>query len=151
MKLSLTVNDQPHELDVDPLRALLDLLREDLALIGAHRGCEEGGCGACTVLLDDTPVYACQIPVCQLDGAHIKTVEGLAADEQRLAPLQAALIKAGATGCGYCLPGLLMTSLALRKRTPRPRPEELRALLAGNLCRCTGYQVIQDAVLEVLR
>ena len=150
MKLSCRVNAKTEVLEVDALTPLIEVLRERLALIGAHRGCTGDNCGACTVLVNDVPVYACQVPACQVQGADVRTVEGLTSDPERLAPLQEALAKAGATACGFCTPGMLMMGLALRQRQPRPGPEELRTLLSGNLCRCTGYQVIVQAILQVM-
>jgi aerobic-type carbon monoxide dehydrogenase small subunit (CoxS/CutS family) len=150
MKLSCRVNAKTEVLEVDALTPLIEVLRERLALIGAHQGCTGDNCGACTVLVNDVPVYACQVPACQVQGADVRTVEGLTSDPERLAPLQEALAKAGATACGFCTPGMLMMGLALRQRQPRPGPEELRTLLSGNLCRCTGYQVIVQAILQVM-
>ncbi|MFT5583661.1 MAG: carbon-monoxide dehydrogenase small subunit [Cognaticolwellia sp.] len=151
MKLTCRVNAKTEVLDVEPLTPLIEVLRERLALIGAHQGCTGDNCGACTVLVNDVPVYSCQVPVCQVEGAEVRTVEGLTSDPERLAPLQAALAKAGATACGFCTPGMLMTGLALRQRQPRPGPEELRSLLSGNLCRCTGYEAIVQAMLQVIQ
>ncbi len=150
MKLSFRVNTKTEVLEVEPLTPLIEVLRERLALIGAHQGCTGDNCGACTVLVNDVPVYACQVPVCQVDGAEVRTVEGLASDPERLAPLQEALVKAGATACGFCTPGMLMIGLAMRQRQPRPGPEEVRQLLSGNLCRCTGYEAIVQAMLEAM-
>jgi aerobic-type carbon monoxide dehydrogenase small subunit (CoxS/CutS family) len=150
MKITCRVNAKTEVLEVEPLTPLIEVLRERLALIGAHQGCTGDNCGACTVLVNDVPVYACQIPVCQVEGTEVRTVEGLTSDPERLAPLQEALAKAGATGCGFCTPGMLMIGLALRQRQPRPGPEELRSLLSGNLCRCTGYEAIVQAMLEVM-
>lgn len=151
MKLRFTVNAKAETMQVDPLRPLIDVLRDELALIGAHRGCQGDDCGACTVLLNDQPVYACQVPVCQVHEQEVRTVEGLGVDKERLAPLQEALVAAGATACGFCIPGMLMTGLALRQRQPRPGPSEIRDALRGNLCRCTGYEALVTALEEVLK
>ncbi|MED5371255.1 MAG: (2Fe-2S)-binding protein [Myxococcota bacterium] len=150
MKLTVRVNGKRHILQVEPLTPLIDVLRDDLALIGTHLGCQGDACGACTVLLNDEPVYACQVPACQVDQQEVRTVEGLSSDAERLAPLQEALVRAGATSCGFCMPGMLMTGMALRARQPKPSPQEVRELLRGNLCRCTGYESIVQAIVEVL-
>lgn len=128
---------------------LLDVLREDLRLTGTKEGCGEGECGACTVLLDGEPVCACLVPAVQAQGARIQTVEGLAEDG-RLHPVQRAFVEQGAAQCGICTPGLLMMSAALLEKDPHPTPAAARAALSGNLCRCTGYQKVIDAVVEAL-
>ncbi len=147
--ISFLVNDRPVAVDVPPMSRLLDLLREDLRLTGSKEGCGEGECGACTVLMDGEPVCACLVPAIQAQGARILTVEGLARDG-RLDPVQSAFLAHGATQCGICTPGLLVMARALLDREPHPSPERTRAALAGNLCRCTGYQKVIDAVVDAL-
>ncbi len=140
------VNGRSVQLRAAPLRRLLDVLREDLGLTGAKEGCGEGECGACTVLVDGAPVCSCLVPVCQVDGRAVTTVEG-----EGSAPLRAAFVRAGAAQCGICTPGMVLMAEALlaaaRARGVRLDADGVRAGLAGNLCRCTGYQRIVDAVL----
>ncbi len=144
-----TVNG--HELSVDalPMTRLIDVLREQLRLTGTKEGCGEGECGACTVLIDGTPVNSCLIPVVQVGGSEIITVEGIA-DDTRLDPVQQAFIDEGAAQCGICTPGFIVTARALLNDNPNPTRREIREALAGNLCRCTGYQKIIDAVIAAL-
>lgn len=144
--ISLRVNDVSYSGEVEARRLLSDFLREDLGLTGTHVGCEHGVCGACTVLLDGRTVRSCLLFAVQADGAEITTVEGLARDG-RLHPLQAAFHEHHALQCGFCTPGMLITSLELLGANPQPTEAEVRAALAGNLCRCTGYQSIVKAVL----
>jgi carbon-monoxide dehydrogenase small subunit len=141
-----TVNAEAVELDVPGMRRLLDVLREDLALTGTKEGCGEGECGACTVLLDGRPVDSCLVPVCQVEGATIATVEGLAPDEGRLDPLQAAFLETGGAQCGICTPGMLMAARAYLDAGGGPDEDAIRDAIAGNLCRCTGYTKIVDAI-----
>jgi carbon-monoxide dehydrogenase small subunit len=145
MKVSFTVNGEPHSVDVPPMKRLLDVLREDLRLTGTKEGCGEGECGACSVLIDGEVVDSCLVPICQVEGTAVLTVEGLAEDHG-LNPLQEAILAGGGTQCGICTPGILMAARALLDKKPRPTREEIRAGLAGNLCRCTGYVQILDAV-----
>ncbi|HKZ55224.1 MAG TPA: (2Fe-2S)-binding protein [Anaerolineales bacterium] len=144
--IQLTVNGDNIEKLVDTRRSLLDLLRNDLGLMGAHRGCDTGDCGACTVHLNGRPVPSCLVLAATCDGADVITVEGIAHDG-RLHPLQRALVEKGAIQCGFCTPGMLMSALALLQERPEPTEAEVRAALAGNLCRCTGYVKIVEAVL----
>ena len=141
-----TVNAEPVELDVPGMRRLLDVLREDLALTGTKEGCGEGECGACTVLLDGRPVDSCLVPVCQVEGATIATVEGLAPGEDRLDPLQAAFLQTGGAQCGICTPGMLMSARAYLDAGGGADEESIREAIAGNLCRCTGYTKIVEAI-----
>jgi aerobic-type carbon monoxide dehydrogenase small subunit (CoxS/CutS family) len=151
IRLRLTVNDEPHEVLVAPHKTLLEVLREDLHLTGTKHGCELGECGTCTVLLDGAPVLSCLALPAELEGRTITTVEGMA-DGSRLHPLQQSFAELGAAQCGYCTPGILLTAKALLAEHPSPTRDEIREALAGNLCRCTGYTKILDAVeLAALR
>jgi aerobic carbon-monoxide dehydrogenase small subunit len=145
MKISLVVNGSPRDLDVPPLLRLLDALRGPLGLTGTKEGCAEGECGSCTVLLDGDPVNACLVPVGQCEGRAITTVEGLGA-AAHLSPLQRCFIDEGGAQCGICTPGMLISAEALLRHTPSPTEVEIREALAGNLCRCTGYQRIVASV-----
>lgn len=146
MRLRFRLNGRAVEVEVPPGRRLLDLLREDLGLIGTKEGCGEGECGACTVLVDGKPRLACLTLALQVEGKEVLTVEGLA-QGGKLHPLQEALVETGGVQCGFCTPGFLMAAYALLLVNPRPTREEVRAWLSGNLCRCTGYEQIVDAVL----
>jgi carbon-monoxide dehydrogenase small subunit len=145
MRLQFEVNGVPRELDVDPATRLIDVLRRDLGLTGTKEGCGEGECGACTVLVDELPVDSCLMLATQVRGRRVLTVEGLARDGE-LDELQRQFIAAGAIQCGFCTPGMLMAAKALLLRTPDPSEQQIRAALAGNLCRCTGYTAIVAAV-----
>ncbi|MFZ5475831.1 MAG: (2Fe-2S)-binding protein [Myxococcota bacterium] len=149
MLIQFTVNGREVAVDTTPMARLLDVLREDLRLTGAKEGCGEGECGACTVLVDGVAVNSCLVPVIQARGAAITTVEGLAADA-RLHPVQEAFVKHGAAQCGICTPGFLVAAKQLLDEHPHPTRAEARQALAGNLCRCTGYQKIVDAVTEAV-
>jgi carbon-monoxide dehydrogenase small subunit len=141
----VTVNGETYERLVEVRKSLADFLRQDLELTGTHLGCEHGVCGACTVLLDDKPVRSCLLFAVQLDGADLRTVEGLAR-EGTLHPIQEAFRANFALQCGYCTPGFLLVVYDLLRRSPEPGREEIRRELAGNICRCTGYHAIVDAV-----
>ncbi|GIW12214.1 MAG: oxidoreductase [Dehalococcoidia bacterium] len=141
-----TVNGVPRTVTTVPNRTLLEMLREDLALTGAKEGCGTGDCGACTVIVDGRPVNSCLMLAPQAEGKTIRTVEGVA-QGGRLHPVQEALIEYGGLQCGFCTPGLVVTAAALLERQPSPSEETIRSALAGNLCRCTGYGKIVDAVL----
>ena len=146
LRIRLTVNGKAHVLGVEAGETLLDVLRRRLRLTGTKRGCEVGECGACTVVMNGAAVNACLVPAFQADGADILTVEGLASGEQ-LHPLQQAFLEVGAVQCGYCTPGMLMSAYAILRRNPNPTREEVARGISGNLCRCTGYQLIVDAVM----
>ena len=147
ISLSLTVNGHPHTVEIDPLTRLLDFLRRHLRLTGTKEGCGEGECGACSVLVGGTLVVSCLVPMGQLDGASVLTIEGLAPVEAaRLAPVQAALLEEGGAQCGICTPGIVMAAHALLAANPQPTLGKVREALAGNLCRCTGYTAICEAV-----
>jgi len=150
-----TVNAEPVQLDVPGMRRLLDVLRVELALTGTKEGCGEGECGACTVLLDGLAVNACLVPICQVDGSSVDTVEGLAPAASgsgglgagdRLDPLQAAFLETGGAQCGICTPGMLMTARAYLDAGGGPDDDAIREAIAGNLCRCTGYTKIIEAI-----
>ena len=145
MTYRLTVNGSPVELEAPGMRRLLDALREDLGLTGTKEGCGEGECGACSVLVDGQVVDSCLVPLCQVDGASIQTVEGLAR-EGRLNLLQAAFLETGGAQCGICTPGMLMAGEAFLASGGQPSDEAIRDAIAGNLCRCTGYTKIVDAI-----
>jgi len=145
LTITLTINDRRHELDVPPIRRLLDVLREDLGLTGTKEGCGEGECGACSVILDGEVVNSCLIPVCQASGSSLTTVEGIALDG-RLDPLQEAFLECGGAQCGICTPGMLIAARALLAKNAHPSRDEIREAIAGNLCRCTGYVKIIDAI-----
>jgi len=144
----VSVNGAPYERQVEPRSLLSDFIRHELKLAGTHVGCEHGVCGACTVLYDGEPVRSCLMFAAQANGHEITTVEGLAPAADRLHPLQEAMHAAHGLQCGYCTPGILMTLVAFLRDNPAPDEAQIRAALSGNLCRCTGYQHIVDAVMR---
>jgi aerobic-type carbon monoxide dehydrogenase small subunit (CoxS/CutS family) len=143
--VTFKVNGKDISLDVDPRDTLLEVLREKLKLTGTKKTCDRGECGGCTVLVDGQAVYSCLFPAVRADGKQIITVEGLA-DGETLHPVQQAFIEKDAYQCGYCMPGFIMSSVALLSRNPNPSPPQIRAGLSGNLCRCGNYVKIQEAV-----
>ena len=145
IRLACVVNGEPVELLADDYKTVLEVLREDLGLTGTKHGCELGECGACAVLIDDRPVLSCLALAVESQGCRITTVEGLGQDG-RLHPLQECFADLGAAQCGYCTPGILVTAKALLDEEPNPSPGRIREALSGNLCRCTGYQQIVEAV-----
>jgi carbon-monoxide dehydrogenase small subunit len=145
--ITLTVNGVVERLDVPSNMTLLQMLREKLALTGTKNGCEAGECGACTVLLDGEPVNSCMVLAVEVDGRSVVTVEGLA-PEGELSPLQEAFVDHNAIQCGFCTPGMLMAATALLSRNPHPSEHEIKQALVGNLCRCTGYVRIVEAIEE---
>ena len=148
--VAVTVNGRSQRLAVSPGETLLDVLRDTLGLTGTKRGCEIGECGACTVRLDGRAVNACLVPAPQIDGRTVETVEGLGA-RGALTPLQEAFLDHDAVQCGYCTPGVLMSAEALLAGNPAPDEHAIRTAIAGNLCRCTGYQPIVDAIAAAAR
>ncbi len=148
--IEFVVNDEPRELAVEPWWTLLDVLRGQLDLTGAKKGCDRGDCGGCTVLLDGKPVVACCMLAVQAAGHHITTVEGLL-EGGRPNRLQRAFVEYGAVQCGFCTPGMVMAAAALLDENPHPTEAEVREVIAGNLCRCTGYTKIVQAILAASR
>ena len=143
--VSLTVNGVVHELAVEPRRTLAELLREDLNLTGTKKGCGIGDCGACTVLLNGVATFSCLTLAIQADGCEVETVEGLA-ENGKLNRLQQAFVDQGAIQCGFCSPGMLMMATELLRRDGKPSEQDIRRAISGNLCRCTGYQKIVEAI-----
>jgi carbon-monoxide dehydrogenase small subunit len=148
--LSCVVNGRKVSLETYAMARLLDVLREDLRLTGTKEGCGEGECGACSVLVDGVLVNSCLVPVLQVEGAQIRTIEGVASDDE-LHAVQEAFIACGGAQCGICTPGMVIAAVSLLERTPNPDESEIRAGLAGNLCRCTGYIKIFEAVVRACR
>jgi carbon-monoxide dehydrogenase small subunit len=144
--IEVTANDVKYQREVEPRLLLSDFLRQDLGLTGTHVGCEHGVCGACTILFDGEPARSCIMLAVQADGHQLRTVEGLAPAGADLNPLQAAFRNAHALQCGFCTPGILMTMTAFLRDHPRPSEPEIRDALSANLCRCTGYQHIVEAI-----
>lgn len=147
-EIEITVNGEVKKIAVTPNQTLLDCIREDMDLTGAKDGCREGECGACTVLFDGRAVNACMIFAIEADGREIETIEGLA-DGPNLNDLQKAFIDHAALQCGYCTPGMIMTAEALLRKNPAPTEKEIREAISGNLCRCTGYEKIVEAIADV--
>ena len=146
MSFSLKVNGEPHVANRDPLTPLVDVLRDDLALTGAKTVCREGFCGACGILLDGRPVMSCLLPIVSAAGRDIRTIEGLGAKGE-MSPLQKALEAHDVVQCGMCFPGMVVTLTAMLGSNPNPTRDEVKQALVGNICRCTGYERIIDAVL----
>jgi carbon-monoxide dehydrogenase small subunit len=143
--INLTINDQAYEIAVEPNKTLADMLRYDLDLTGTKKGCDTGDCGACTVILNGDAVNSCLVLAVQTDGAVIETIEGLANDKG-LHPIQEAFVEKGAIQCGFCSPGMIMSTKNLLDKNPNPTEQEIREGISGNLCRCTGYQKIFEAI-----
>lgn len=146
-EMRITVNGEVHELWVEPYRVLVDILREEIGLTGTKKGCGTGDCGSCTILLDGKAVKSCLILAVEADGGEILTIEGLREGE-KLHPLQQAFIQCGAIQCGFCTPGMILAAKALLDRCPHPTEEEAKIAVSGNLCRCTGYVKIIEAILK---
>lgn len=145
MKITLTINGKKTELDVNPRKTLLRVIREDLCLTGTKYGCGEGECGACTILFNGKTVNSCLILAGQADGAEITTIEGIGSPDE-LTEVQKAFVELGAVQCGYCTPGLIMSAEYLLSQNPHPTRQEIKRAISGNLCRCTGYQKVVDAI-----
>jgi len=148
--IKCTINDQPRTLHAYPMERLLDVLREQLSLTGTKEGCGEGECGACSVMIDGQIVNSCLVPVAQIAGASIQTIEGIASAEQ-LHAVQQAFIECGGAQCGICTPGMVLAAVNLLQKNPSPNEAEIRNGLAGNLCRCTGYMKIFESVVRACR
>jgi carbon-monoxide dehydrogenase small subunit len=147
VEINCTVNDEARTLHAHPMARLLDVLREELRLTGTKEGCGEGECGACSVLINNELVNSCLVPALQVEGADIKTIEGIATNDQ-LHAVQQAFITCGGAQCGICTPGMVIAAVNLLERTPNPSEAQIREGLAGNLCRCTGYMKIFEAVVQ---
>ena len=150
MIVRFVVNRINRELEVPPMKRVLDVLREDLRLTGTKEGCGEGECGACSVIVDGQVINSCLVPVCQIQGCTILTVEGIARDG-RLDPLQRAFLECGGAQCGICTPGMLIAARAFLEQNAHPTRDEIKEAIAGNLCRCTGYVRIIDAIEQVAK
>ncbi len=146
--ITLRVNGDTHDLYIDTRRSLLDVIRNELGLVGTHRGCDTGNCGACTIHVNGLALNACLLLAVDYDGCEVLTVEGVARNG-KLHPFQRALVEHGGIQCGFCTPGFVMNALALLEDNPHPSLDEVRARLSGNLCRCTGYKKIVEALLSV--
>lgn len=149
-RVSLRVNGKSYHVNVGPYTLLSDVIRDHLGLMGTKRGCDFGGCGACTVLMDGNAVYSCMMPARDAEGREITTVEGLAVDG-KLTGLQRSFIENMGFQCGYCTPGIIMSATALLRHNPRPSDDDIREALAGNLCRCTGYTSIFKSIKEAAK
>jgi carbon-monoxide dehydrogenase small subunit len=149
-QITLTINDTPHTLSVPPMKRLLDVLREDLALTGTKEGCGEGECGACAVLLNGELVNSCLIPALQANNTNITTIEGVSTDGH-LHPIQQCFLEKGGAQCGICTPGMILAAHHLLDKNPDPTLDEIKEGLAGNLCRCTGYMRIFESVQEAAK
>jgi carbon-monoxide dehydrogenase small subunit len=150
MKVKLHVNEDEYEVEVSPGTSLNDALRDIIGLTGVKRGCDSGGCGMCTLLLDGRPVFSCMTPCWRAEGKHVLTVEGLAKDG-KLHPLQEAFVRNSAPQCGYCTSAMLLVAKALLDSNPNPTEEELRSAICGVLCRCTGYSPYIEAIMEAAK
>ena len=144
--LKFTINGAETEIYISPDQKLLDVIRNDLQLYGTKKGCQKGECGACTVIMNGQAVNSCLIPAMKAQGAFVETIEGLGAPDN-LHPLQESFIQNGAVQCGYCTPGMIMSAKALLDKTPQPRPDQIKTAISGNICRCTGYVKIEQAIL----
>jgi carbon-monoxide dehydrogenase small subunit len=147
-QIRLRVNGEEVEGWVEPKRTLLDFIRDDLNLTGTKKGCDLGNCGACTVLVDGRPINSCLMLAVEAEGSEVLTIEGLA-EGTKLDPIQEAFIRQGAIQCGYCTPGMILSAKALLDENPRPTEREVRIAISGNLCRCTGYKKIVEAILSL--
>jgi aerobic-type carbon monoxide dehydrogenase small subunit (CoxS/CutS family) len=148
--IELNVNDETHEILISPNRTLLEILREDLGMTGTKKGCDQGVCGTCTVLIDGKPVRSCLTLAVEAQGRKITTIEGLV-QGGKITPLQEAFLSEGAVQCGFCTPGMILTAKALLEENPTPTKEEILRAISGNLCRCTGYFKITKAITKMAR
>ena len=146
MKVSLTLNGEPRQIEVEPYRSLLDMLRNEAGLTGTKKGCDVGDCGACTVLVDGKPLNSCLMLGVEAQGCEVLTIEGIQPAPDRLHPLQESFMRLGGAQCGFCTPGMIMMALALLEENPHPTEDEIRFGIAGNICRCTGYTRIVEAI-----
>jgi carbon-monoxide dehydrogenase small subunit len=146
--ISVNINDKEYEVAVSPNQTLVDLIRNDLELTGTKKGCELGDCGSCTVIMDGKPVNSCLVLAVQANGKKITTIEGVAGGEG-LHPVQEAFVEHGAIQCGFCSPGMILSGKSLLESNPKPTELEIRTAISGNLCRCTGYQKIVEAIKDV--
>jgi len=151
MKVALTINGEKRELEVEQYRTLLDVLRNDAGLTGTKKGCDVGDCGACTVLVDGKPVNSCLMLGVEAAGCKVVTIEGLQPAPERLHPLQEAFVRLGGAQCGFCTPGMIMMAAALLAENPKPTEDQIRFGIAGNICRCTGYTKIVEAIQAAAR
>jgi carbon-monoxide dehydrogenase small subunit len=151
MPLTLTVNGSQERLDIDTRQNLVGLLREQLGLTGTHVGCSTGNCGACTVVLDGRTVKSCSILAADVDGREVLTIESLSSGAEDLHPLQQAFVANQGLQCGFCTPGMVLSALKLLEENPDPTEDEIRHAIAGNLCRCTGYQLVIKSIVEAAR
>jgi aerobic carbon-monoxide dehydrogenase small subunit len=145
-QVQVTVNDKPHSVEVDTRMILADMLRDLLRLTGTHIGCGTGSCGACTVMLNGETVKSCSILAADVDGQQVTTIEGISTSAHQLHPVQEAFVQHQGLQCGYCTPGMVLSALQLLKDNPKPTEDEIRHGIAGNLCRCTGYQFIVESI-----
>ena len=150
-RIRVEINDEPYELEVEARRLLVHFIRDDCGLTGTHVGCDTGNCGACTVILDGKAVKSCMVLALQADGSRIETGESLASPDGELHPLQRAFSEHHALQCGYCTPGMLMSAKHLLERNPAPSEHEVRKAIQGNICRCTGYWNIVEAIMAAAR
>jgi len=151
IKIACAINNEPRSLEAYPMERLLDVLRDQVGLTGTKEGCGEGECGACSVLIDGRIVNSCLVPVAQVEGTAIKTIEGIALSDNQLHDVQQAFIECGGAQCGICTPGMVMAAVSLLEKNPTPDEAEIRHGLAGNLCRCTGYMKIFESVVRACR
>lgn len=149
--VTITVNGEAYSTEVESRKLLCDFIREDLRLTGTHVGCEQGVCGTCTVLLDGQPVRSCLLFAAQLEGARVETIESLATDNEHLHPVQRGFWEKHGLQCGFCTPGMVLTAKALLEENPDPTDEQIRTAIAGNICRCTGYVFIVEAIQAAAR
>ncbi len=144
--INIIINNKSYEIAVAPNKTLTQVLRDDLNLLGTKEGCGIGDCGACTVILNGRPVNSCLVLAVQADGCEVETIEGVAPDGKTLHPIQQAFVEQGAIQCGFCTPGMILSAKSLLEKNPKPTEEEIREAISGNLCRCTGYQKIVEAI-----